>query len=182
MNSHERSIAVVMTLATIIIIITVVLLLLNNNQPTTVTTNTVYVNEPGSVDESPNETGDNEDSRTIVRQGELAKKLTFNNLSANDTLPSGSVITGMAPGNWFFEADAGYTVTDWDGRIIGQSYIRADDEWMTTELVPFTGTITYSLPADTAYNRGTIILQRSNPRDGSVQEYVEIPVELVPNS
>lgn len=69
-------------------------------------------------------------------------------------------ITGRAPGNWFFEASAPVTLTNWDGLIIGESYIQAEGEWMTTDYVPFRGTITF--PENNLYNRGFLIFKKDN--------------------
>ncbi len=69
-------------------------------------------------------------------------------------------ISGRAPGNWFFEANAPVTLTNWDGLIIGEGHVNAVGEWMTTDYVPFTGTITFS--GDTLYNRGFLIFKKDN--------------------
>ena len=70
-------------------------------------------------------------------------------------------ITGKAPGNWFFEASAPVTITNWNGLIIGQSYITAQGDWMTTGYVPFEGTLEFT---NTEYgDYGFLILQKDNP-------------------
>jgi len=74
-------------------------------------------------------------------------------------------LSGEARGYWFFEATAPVVVTNWDGLIIGEGYITADDDWMTQEYVPFSGSINYSLPADSYSATGTIIFQKANPSD-----------------
>jgi hypothetical protein len=78
-------------------------------------------------------------------------------------VPSGSPlkITGRAPGNWFFEASAPVTLTNWDGLIIGEKYIQAQGEWMTTDYVPFEGEITFT--EGNLYNRGFLIFKKDNP-------------------
>jgi hypothetical protein len=70
-------------------------------------------------------------------------------------------ITGKAPGNWFFEASAPVTITNWDGLIIGESFITAQGEWMTTDYVPFEGTLEFT---NTEYgDYGFLILRKDNP-------------------
>ncbi len=69
-------------------------------------------------------------------------------------------ITGRAPGNWFFEASAPVTLTNWDGLIIAESYIQAEGEWMMTDYVPFKGTITFT--EGNLYNRGFLIFRKDN--------------------
>jgi hypothetical protein len=70
-------------------------------------------------------------------------------------------ITGRAPGNWFFEASAPVIITNWNGLIIGESYITAQGDWMTTDYVPFEGTLEFT---NTEYgDYGFLILQKDNP-------------------
>lgn len=94
-----------------------------------------------------------------------------------NSLTSPITVSGIARGNWFFEASAPVLVVDWDGRIIGEGFITAQGDWMTTEFVPFTGTITYTVDPLTPYNRGAIIFKKDNP--SGLPEYDdarEIPI------
>lgn len=79
----------------------------------------------------------------------------------NAIVASPMEITGRAPGNWFFEASAPVTLTNWDGLIIDESYVQAEGEWMTTDYVPFRGTITFA--ENNLYNRGFLIFKKDNP-------------------
>ena len=88
-------------------------------------------------------------------------------------------VTGQAQGSWFFEATAPMVVVNWDGLIIGESYIEADGEWMTEDMVSFHGVINYSLPVDSYSNSGTLIIHRTNP--SGLPEHdaaIEIPIVL----
>ncbi|MFW6210192.1 MAG: Gmad2 immunoglobulin-like domain-containing protein [Patescibacteria group bacterium] len=88
-------------------------------------------------------------------------------------------VSGEARGSWYFEGDFPVIVTDWDGRIIGEGFATAQDEWMTEEFVPFAGSIAYDLPADAYSATGTIIFQRDNP--SGLPEHdaaLEFPVRL----
>ncbi len=80
------------------------------------------------------------------------------------TVTNPIIIKGRARGNWFFEATAPVEVVNWDGLIVGQGYIKVDDghDWMTTEYVPFTGTISYDKTQLGAYQHGWIILKKAN--------------------
>lgn len=69
-------------------------------------------------------------------------------------------VTGQARGSWFFEASFPFVLTDWDGRIIAEGYATADGDWMTTEFVPFSGTLEFTRPA--YGERGTLILEKAN--------------------
>jgi hypothetical protein len=79
----------------------------------------------------------------------------------DSTISSPLTIRGEARGQWYFEATFPIVLTDWDGRIIAEGYVEAQDEWMTVEYVPFEGTLTFN--ADTSVsNRGSLILQKAN--------------------
>lgn len=94
---------------------------------------------------------------------------------AGDVVESPLTVVGEARGQWFFEATFSIVVVDWDGRIIGEGYATAKDNWMTEDFVPFEATLTFETP--NLYNRGAIILQKSNP--SGLPEYddaLEIPV------
>lgn len=88
-------------------------------------------------------------------------------------------LSGRARGYWFFEASAPVVVVDWDGRIIGEGYVTADGEWMTEDLVPFSGEVSYDLPVDSYSASGTVIFRRDNPSGLPENDAaVEVPVVL----
>jgi hypothetical protein len=82
----------------------------------------------------------------------------------NEVVKSPVKITGEARGNWMFEANFPIYLTDWDGKIIAEGYATAEGDWMTTEFVPFTATITYNYAdVEGGYsNKGTLILKKAN--------------------
>jgi hypothetical protein len=86
-------------------------------------------------------------------------------VAPGDTVTSPLTITGQARGNWFFEASFPVSLTNWDGLIIAQGPATAQGEWMTTEYVPFSITLTFDNPSWEAdfSKRGTLILQKDNP-------------------
>jgi len=73
------------------------------------------------------------------------------------------VLEGMARGYWFFEASAPVVVTNWNGLIIGEGYVTAEGEWMTEDIVPFSGTLSYEIPENNYSATGTLIFMRDNP-------------------
>lgn len=88
-------------------------------------------------------------------------------------------ISGTARGSWFFEADAPVMVVDWDGRIIGEGFISAEGDWMTTDFVPFSGTVSFTVDSERYSDRGTLILQQANPSGLPENDAaIEIPVIL----
>lgn len=76
-------------------------------------------------------------------------------------------LSGEARGNWFFEASAPVSLVDWDGLIIADGFITAEGDWMTTEFVPFTGELNFTVPykeGDPDFmKRGTLIFMKDNP-------------------
>ncbi|BCX15766.1 MAG: hypothetical protein KatS3mg097_658 [Candidatus Parcubacteria bacterium] len=87
----------------------------------------------------------------------------------NEKIKSPLKITGQARGNWFFEATFPIVLTDWNGKIIAESYAQAKGEWMTTDFVPFEAILNFETTvfSDTLENhfsrRGYLILQKNNP-------------------
>ena len=77
----------------------------------------------------------------------------------NQAVSGTFVVTGEAPGNWYFEASFPIQVHDSANNKIGQGIAQAQSDWMTTEQVPFVAAITvgtYTGPA-------TLVLLRDNP-------------------
>ncbi|MEN9413645.1 MAG: hypothetical protein RLZZ342_732 [Candidatus Parcubacteria bacterium] len=94
----------------------------------------------------------------LATNGPLSQKIRIDvPVSANVSSPF--VITGKAPGPWYFEASFPIIISDKDGNKIAVSYGQAQADWMTTELVPFAAQIdvgAYTGPV-------TINLLRDNP-------------------
>lgn len=93
-------------------------------------------------------------------------------------------VRGEARGSWFFEGDFPIVVVDWDGRIISESYASfihdpndPESTWMTTEFVPFEGTVEFDLPEGSYSKRGSIIFQKDNPSGlPEHDDALEIPI------
>jgi hypothetical protein len=93
----------------------------------------------------------------------------------NEKIASPFTISGKARGTWFFEATAPVVLKDASGTVIGHGTLRADN-WMTSDFVDFTGTLTFSAPAT---HTGTLILTNDNPSgDPKRQKELDIPVEF----
>ncbi|MBP6904769.1 MAG: Gmad2 immunoglobulin-like domain-containing protein [Candidatus Pacebacteria bacterium] len=85
------------------------------------------------------------------------------------------VIKGKARGNWYFEASFPVTLTDAQGNIIKESFATAQGEWMTTDYVPFTTSLTYTLPI--GVTNGFLILKKDNPSgEPQFDNQLSIPV------
>lgn len=87
------------------------------------------------------------------------------------------MLTGEAPGTWYFEASFPIVLVDWDGRIIAQGHAEAQADWMTEILVPFVATLEFTKPD--YGTTGALILQRDNP-SGLLEndDAVEVPIRF----
>lgn len=95
---------------------------------------------------------------------------------ANASVRSPLTVTGQARGNWYFEASFPVQVLDESGKVLGTSIAQALGDWMTTEFVPFSTTITF---ASSTTATGTLVLKKDNPSD--MREYddeLRIPIRF----
>lgn len=98
---------------------------------------------------------------------EKSDVIQANNPKPLQVIKSPLQLSGQAVGNWYFEASAPVVLVDWDGRIIAESHITANGDWMTTDFVPFSGELNFESPykegdADFMKN-GSIIFMKDNP-------------------
>lgn len=106
-------------------------------------------------------------------------RITLDTPVEGDTITSPVTLSGKVRGNWYFEASFPIIIVDWDGRIIGEGHATAQGDWMTTEFVPFTATVHYTVDPQTPYARGAIILKKDNPSGLPENDAaIEIPVIL----
>ncbi|MEN9338134.1 MAG: hypothetical protein RIQ41_448 [Candidatus Parcubacteria bacterium] len=98
------------------------------------------------------------------------------NIARDQRVTSPLVITGEARGYWYFEASFPAELLDGNGVRIALAPLQATADWMTTEFVPFKGTLSFVQP-DTA--TGTLILRNDNPSGLPERSYeVRIPVSF----
>lgn len=96
-------------------------------------------------------------------------------------LPQGVVaspilVKGKARGNWYFEGSFPVTLTDAQGNVLAQTYAKAQGEWMTTDYVPFTSSVSYTAPLGT---KGFLILKKDNPSgEAKFDNALTLPVTL----
>lgn len=98
-----------------------------------------------------------------------------------DVIKSPLVVRGEARGNWYFEADFPITLTNWDGKIIADSYATAQGEWMTTEFVPFEGKIEFKNPSSKQdfTKNGYLIFHNNNASgEAHLNRAIEIPIRF----
>jgi hypothetical protein len=96
--------------------------------------------------------------------------------ASNATVESPVAVTGDARGSWYFEASFAAEVFDANGKSLGMSPIQAQGEWMTTDFVPFKGSITFSKPTTAT---GYIRFHKDNPSGDPIRDaHVDIPVKF----
>lgn len=79
-----------------------------------------------------------------------------------ESVSSPITVSGKARGNWYFEASFPIDVVDVDGNLLGQGYATAEGEWMTSEYVPFKGTVNFKAPI-TSSSTIRIVFKKDNP-------------------
>ncbi len=114
---------------------------------------------------------------TIGSSGMVADRIFVDSPQPDEIIQSPLVISGNARGMWYFEATFPVTLVDWDGLIIAEGYVTAEDTWMTEDLVPFKGELVFETPS--YGDRGALILHRSNA--SGLPEHdasIEIPIRF----
>lgn len=107
---------------------------------------------------------------------QTALGLTISSPLPNQTISSPLTIIGIAPGNWFFEGSAPIKLIDEKGKTVATGNIQANGDWMTSNPVNFSGSLTFKKPNTI---KGNLVLAKDNPsgRPENNQE-VSIPVHF----
>ena len=82
------------------------------------------------------------------------------NITQGQVVTSPLTIEGQARGPWYFEASFPVELVDATGKRLAIAPAQAQGEWMTTNFVPFSITLTFSKPTTAT---GTLILHKDNP-------------------
>lgn len=79
---------------------------------------------------------------------------------SNEKIKSPLKIEGQARGFWYFEAQFPAELYDANNNFLGRAILRAKDDWMTENFVPFEGELSFSPPATSS---GTLKFLSDNP-------------------
>ncbi len=102
-------------------------------------------------------------------------EITISAPSAGDVVYSPIAVSGMARGSWFFEASAPVNIIDLNGALIGTGHIQAQGDWMTSDFVPFTGSINFKTV--TGSTAGIVLFENDNPSgQASTSKYLAVPI------
>lgn len=69
-------------------------------------------------------------------------------------------VQGQATGTWFFEAALPLQIVDANEKVIGKGVASAQADWMTADLVPFSGNVEFTTPSTPS---GWIVIKKNNP-------------------
>ncbi len=95
----------------------------------------------------------------------------------DSVISSPLTITGEAPGTWYFEGSFPVDLVDGAGIVQAQGQAQAQDDWMTSEFVPFVVTLEFEKPSYS--ETGTLFLRRDNPSGLSENDdAIEIPIQF----
>jgi len=95
-------------------------------------------------------------------------------VSPGDTVSSPLTVTGKARGYWYFEASFPAELLDANGAQLAIQPAQAQSDWMTTDFVPFSVTLTYPTPSTAT---GTLMLRKDNPSgEPANDDWLAIPV------
>ena len=100
------------------------------------------------------------DGRKFEESVSAESEVVVDSPKFGDMVTSPMMVKGKARGNWFFEANLPATLKDENGNILVQKGMQATSDWMTSEFVPFEGTLEFATPI-TDY--GVLIIQKDNP-------------------
>lgn len=102
--------------------------------------------------------------------------MTLTTPLANSVVTSPLSMAGSVTGTWMFEANFGVKLLDANRKLVVQSYATAQGDWMTSDAVPFTATLTFTAPTSDA---GFLVLENANASgDPATADSVEIPIRF----
>ena len=165
MNKHVQTTAVIIGLGMVIIVVAIVWLVIRNG-------NNTLILEPTNTNNEqvvPATTTSNEGASP-------ATGAVPTNLSNGQTVSLPLTINGTVPGNWFFEGSFPVFLKDANGTQIAVALAQTTEDWMTTNIIPFTVT----LPAINYQGAGTVVFTKDNP-SGEPQFDASVTVNVIFN-
>ncbi len=164
----SKTSTIVIVLLLVIIALLAWLLVVRSAEAPTVTDGTTTTPQPPPVPRQPNV--------SAPTPAPLHERVSVTSPKPTATVGKKFSVTGKAPGNWFFEASAPVMVRDLEGNKLAQSYVQAQGEWMTTELVDFKGDIEVT----SAYKGPAVLVMMKDNPSGLPEndDSLEIPITI----
>jgi len=115
-------------------------------------------------------------SQVSTTSDNLSGKIRAINITSNQVVTSPLTVTGEARGNWYFEASFPVQLLDGTGKVLAIGPATAKGDWMTSNFVPFSITLTFKKPTT---ELGVLVLQNDNPSGLPENAYeLRIPVRF----
>ncbi len=101
--------------------------------------------------------------------------IKVNSPAPNEVVKSQLQLTGEVR-TWYFEGSFPVKILDANGKVLGNSYVMAQGDWMTTNFVAFKGEIDFT-PSKT--ETGKIVFMKDNPSGlAEHDESFELPIKF----
>jgi hypothetical protein len=148
----------------------------NKNTDTNITSSPVSEQMESFVLEG-NEKIENTATTSVTDTEPVAASLVvINQPQPNEVISSPLVVSGLARGNWFFEASLPIKITDKDGNILAVAAATAESDWMTTDLVPFKALLEFTSTSSDGY----LIISKDNPSGiAEFDDSISIPLRFL---
>lgn len=88
-------------------------------------------------------------------------------------------VSGVAPGNWYFENQFPVQIVDAQGQVLAEAPATPRVSWTDPGDKEFDATLTFSVTADTP---ATLVLQEDMPGEGNTPRETRVPIVLTPAS
>lgn len=133
---------------------------------------------PTPTSTNPNDNGSNPPATSTDPEVPNTSPVTIDMPSAYSTVESPMEISGMIPGNWATEGQLYITLESSNGSILADTNAQVDN-WMTTDMVPFTAMLTYTASEQVDVE---IIIHKGNPSGLPANDMmVSWPVTILPS-
>lgn len=130
-----------------------------NQQKATITSLNEQLKNPTPGQGMPTTTTTRQSTNTTYTSSKGTKVTVYAPLT-NAKVSSPVAVIGEVPGNWSSEAQFPIELKDSKGNMVAQATAHVLGNWMTSSLVPFSASLTYT---GTPSGSGTLVLHKDNP-------------------
>lgn len=121
------------------------------------------------------------DGRIFQSKNEnMNEDVQLTSIMAGDRVQSPLLLQGEARGSWFFEAILPANIEDVEGNMLAEQRLQAQENWMTTDFVSFSGTIVFDVSEETP---AFLVIRKNNPSGlPENADAVRMSITLLPNT
>lgn len=120
-----------------------------------------YTNQSNQEPDTNQQSSTSKEAAVSEYTSEKKTELVVTSPQKNSIISSPLTVTGKVPGSWSFEANFPLELIDENGIVVASGNATLDGDWMTDELVGFSGELSYDTPPATP--TGYLILHKDNP-------------------